>query len=74
MRCKTTAQPIATIGIDIGKNSFHLIGLDKRAAVGMQTKVSRSQLARQLSNVPQCLIGMEACSGAHHQRVAMQPL
>lgn len=64
-RSKTT-KPIATIGIDIGKNTFHLIGLDKHGAVIMQTKLSRSQLERQLVNVPPCLIGLEACSGAHH--------
>lgn len=63
---KTTTAPIATIGIDIGKNTFHLIGLDKHGAIVMQTKLSRSQLARRLGNVPRCLIGMEACSGAHH--------
>ena len=63
---KTTTAPIATIGIDIGKNTFHLIGLDKHGAIVMQTKLSRSQLARRLGNVPRCLIGMEACSSAHH--------
>src|SRR5947207_3500465 len=57
---------IATIGIDIGKNTFHLVGLDKRGAIVLQQKVSRGQLARRLSNIPRCLIGMEACSGAHH--------
>ena len=57
---------IATIGIDIGKTTFHLVGLDKRGAIVLQQKVSRSQLARRLANVPRCLVGMEACSGAHH--------
>ena len=57
---------IATIGIDIGKNTFHLVGLDKRGAIVLQQKVSRGQLERRLANIPRCLIGMEACSGAHH--------
>ena len=57
---------VTTIGIDIGKNTFHLIGLDRRGAITMQLKVSRAQLERRLANVPTCLIGMEACSGAHH--------
>jgi transposase len=61
-----TAAVISTIGIDIGKTTFHLIGLDKRGAIVLQQKVSRSQLARRLANIPHCLIGMEACSGAHH--------
>ncbi len=57
---------IATVGIDIGKNTFHLVGLDKRGAIVLQQKTSRGQLERRLANVPCCLIGMEACSGAHH--------
>ena len=62
---KNSTELIATIGIDIGKNTFHLIGLDKTGAIVMQTKLSRSQLAGRLINFPHCLIGMEACSGAH---------
>ncbi len=63
---KNTTEPIATIGIDIGKNTIHLIGLDRKGAIVMQTKLSRSQLGRRLANVPCCLIGMEGCSRAHH--------
>ncbi len=32
----------------------------------MQLKTSRNQLERRLTNIPRCLIGMEACSGSHH--------
>jgi transposase len=66
MSRKSLPCDITTIGIDIGKNTFHLIGLDRRGAIALQTKVSRAQLERRLANVPPCLIGMEACSGAHH--------
>jgi transposase len=61
-----TPETITTIGIDLGKNTFHLVGLDKRGAIALRRKVSRSQLEHRLSNVPRCLIGMEACSGSHH--------
>jgi transposase len=61
-----TAGIIATIGIDIGKNTFHLVGLDQRGVIVLRQKVSRGQLERRLANIPRCLIGMEACSGAHH--------
>ncbi len=54
------------IGIDIGKTIFHLIGLDRRGAIVFKTKLSRSQLENRLANIPPCLIGMEACVGAHH--------
>jgi transposase len=59
-----TAAIVATIGIDIGKNTFHLVGLDQRGAIVLQLKVSRAQLERRLVNISRCLIGMEACSGA----------
>src|SRR5215471_8556107 len=57
---------IATMGIDIGKNSFHVVGLDRRGAIVLRQKWSRGQIEARLANVPPCLIGMEACVGAHH--------
>jgi hypothetical protein len=45
-----TLEPIATIGVDLGKNTFHLVGLDKRGAIVLQQKVSRGQLERRLAN------------------------
>src|SRR5262245_22656572 len=70
---KATAL-ISTIGIDIGKTTFHLIGLDKRGVIVLQQKLSRTQLARRLANVPRCLVGMEACSGAHHNGRQLEAL
>jgi len=63
---QSTPSAVATIGIDIGKNTFHLVGLDQRGAIVLQLKSSREQLERRLANLPRCLIGMEACSGSHH--------
>jgi hypothetical protein len=57
---------IATMGIDMGKNTFHLVCLDQRDVIVLRQKVSRGQLERRLANIPRCLIGMEACLGAHH--------
>src|SRR3974377_1779175 len=57
---------IAVIGIDIGKNSFHVVGLDDRGAIVLRQKWSRGQIEVRLANMPPCLIGMEACFGAHH--------
>jgi transposase len=57
---------VATMGIDIGKNSFHVIGLDRRGAVVLRQKWSRSQIEARVANMPPCLIGMEACVGAHY--------
>src|SRR5271163_2724593 len=57
---------VATMGIDIGKNSFHVVGLDQRGAIVLRQKWSRGQIEARLANMPACPIGMEACVGAHH--------
>ena len=57
---------VAVIGIDIGKNSFHVVGLDRRGAIVLRQKWSRGQVEARIVNMPPCLIGMEACVGAHH--------
>src|ERR1700751_5920072 len=58
----TTAQnAIAVVGIDIGKNSFHIVALDDRGAIVVRQKWSRSQIEARFANMPPCLIGMEAC-------------
>src|SRR5262245_61918931 len=65
---------IAVIGIDIGKNSFHLVGHDQRGAIVLRQKWSRGQVETRLANLPPCLIGMEACVGAHHLSRKLQLL
>src|SRR5499427_1567699 len=57
---------IATMGIDIGKNSFHVVGLDAHGAIVLRQKWSRGQIEARLAAMSPCLIGMEACVGAHH--------
>jgi len=52
---------IAIVGIDIGKNSFHIVGLDQRGAIVLRQKWSRGQVEARFANMPPCLIGMEAC-------------
>ena len=63
---KSASTQIAVIGIDIGKNSFHVVGHDKRGSIVLRQKWSRGQIEARLANLPPCLIGMEACVGAHH--------
>ena len=56
---------IHRIGIDLAKTIFHLVGIDARGEVVVRKKFSRLQLLRFTANRPACLIGMEACGGAH---------
>jgi hypothetical protein len=54
-RKTTSLEAVATIGIDIGKNTFHLIDLDKMGAIVLRQKLSRSQIDARLANMPPCL-------------------
>ena len=71
---KKLNSEVAVIGIDIGKNSFHIVGLDRRGAIVLRQKWSRGQVETRLANLPPCLIGMEACVGAHHLSRKLQML
>jgi transposase len=54
-----------TIGIDLGKTVFHLVGLTKPGEVAVRRKLSRKQLLQFTANLQVELIGMEACGGSH---------
>jgi len=56
---------IHTIGIDLGKTIFHLVGLNQSGEVVVRKKFSRAQLLHFTANRDVHLIGMEACGGAH---------
>lgn len=57
---------IAIIGIDLGKNSCSVAGVDGSGAVVLRRRVSRAKLAGFVGRLPACVVGMEACCGAHH--------
>jgi transposase len=56
---------IRTIGIDLGKTVFHLVGVNRGGKVVVRKKCSRTQLLRLTAKLRECLIGMEACGGSH---------
>jgi transposase len=56
---------ITTVGIDLAKNTFSVHGIDKSGTVLFRRAVSRNKLSVLVAQLPPCLIGMEACSGAH---------
>jgi len=58
---------IVTVGIDLAKNVFAVHGVDATGRVVLQRpSVTRGKLLELIASLPPCLIGMEACSGAHH--------
>ena len=66
MSHKTAATVAHTIGIDTGKNTLHLIGLDDKGAIVLREKVARGRITARLANVPRCLIGIEAGMATHY--------
>jgi transposase len=56
---------VSTLGIDLAKNTFSVHGVDADGAVTVRRTISRAKLGELVARLPPCLIGMEACSGAH---------
>jgi transposase len=56
---------IRSVGIDLGKTSFHLVALGEKGKVLLKKKFTQKQLIAFTANLQTCLIGMESCSGAH---------
>ncbi len=56
---------IHSIGIDLGKTTFHLVALGEHGKMLLKKKLSRKQLLALTANLPTSLIGLEACSGSH---------
>ncbi len=61
-----TVHAATTIGIDMGKNTLHMIGLDARGGIVLREKVSRGGITSRLANLPPCLIGIEAAMATHY--------
>lgn len=61
-----TIMQVATLGIDIGKTWFHVVGLDLTGKPVVREKLNRQKLMRFMGTCPRCLVGMEACGGSQH--------
>jgi len=58
-------EKITTVGIDLAKAVFSLHGVDRTGRMVLRRTVRRDQLVEVVAGLSPCLIGMEACSGAH---------
>ena len=56
---------LSSIGIDIGKNVFHLVGFDEAGTIALRRKIKRLALVKTFEQLPHCIVGMEACLSAH---------
>ena len=57
---------ITVLGVDLGKNVCSVVGLEASGAVVMRRKVRRETLIALAEKLPPCVVGMEACCGAHY--------
>ena len=56
----------AVVGIDLGKNVFHVVAMDVQGHIVRRRKYTRPQLFALFRSIPPCLVGMEACASAHY--------
>jgi transposase len=63
---RSTVRAVTTIGIDMGKNTLHMVGLDSLGAIVLRERVSRGRITSRLANLPACLIGIEAGMATHY--------
>ena len=57
---------IVIVGIDLGKNSCSIVGLDSLGTVVVRRRLRRDSVIAFASKLPACIMAMEACCGAHH--------
>ncbi|BAO92589.1 MULTISPECIES: IS110 family transposase [Caballeronia] len=65
---------ITTVGIDLAKNVFQIHGVNKNGKPALKKQLKRDHMLSFFVNLPPCLIGMEACGGAHHWARKLQAL
>ena len=61
----TTTQPLASIGIDIGKEVFHVVGFGTDGKIAFRRKIKRLALVETFKKLPPSVVGREACLSAH---------
>lgn len=57
---------ITTIGIDLAKSVFQIHGVRENGTVALRRKLRRGQVLAFFEACPPCLVGLEACAGAHY--------
>ena len=65
---------ITTVGIDLAKNVFQIHGADQHGKAILKKQLKRVQMVPFFVNLPPCLIGTEACGGAHHWARKLQAM
>lgn len=67
-------KELKTLGVDLAKNIFQLHGTNSTGKQVLSKRLSREQFVEFMSNCTSCLVGIEACSGAHYWARTLQSL
>lgn len=62
---------VSVVGVDLGKNSCSLVGLDAPGRAVLRRRLRRENVVTFLGGLPNCIVAMEACCGAHHMGRAL---
>ena len=69
---EASMSTVVTIGLDLAKSVFQIHGVDDAGKAVLRRRLSRHELVLYFSKLPGCLVGMEACSGAHFIATAIR--
>ncbi len=69
-----TTTPMASIGVDIGKAVFHVVGFGSDGKIAFRRKIKRLALLEAFKLPPPSIVGMEACLSAHFVSRALRQL
>ena len=69
-----TSAPLASIGIDIGKDVFHVVGFGNDGKIAFRRKIKRKALVETFKQLAPSIVGMEACLSAHFVSRALRQL
>jgi hypothetical protein len=70
----TTVAPLASIGVDIGKEVFHLAGFGADGKIAFRSKIKRLELIETCRKLSPCIVSIEACPSAHFVSRALRKL
>ena len=73
-KAETAAAPLRVIGVDIGKDVFHLVGFGADGKIAFRKRIRRLGLRDAFEKLPACIVGMEACLSAHFVSRALRAL
>ena len=59
-------KDVRMLGVDLGKNSCSVVGMDAAGQVVLRRRMRRESIVALAAKLPGCVVAMEACCGAHH--------